>query len=397
MTQRLYYDDVYMKEFDAKVLRCEASGSNWKIVLDRCAFYPEGGGQSGDRGILADPASDRMIQVADTQEEGEDIVLVCDAPVPEGSSVRGTLDWEYRFDRMQNHSGEHIISGLIHTRLGYNNVGFHMSADRMTIDLDGEISEEVLREIEQKANEIVWSNVPVRIDTYTEEEAEEIEFRSKRELHGQIRVVSIPGADVCACCGTHVAFTGEIGPIRIVSHVRFKGGIRMELMCGRWAYQYMTEVFRQNHQVSVLMSSKMLETAGAVTKLLDDQTQLKGRMIGLFYEQIERKADELAGTGDVLIFAQNYTPVLVQKLTARVMEKTDSAVFSFAGNDEEGYKYAVGQTGGDLKAFVKNMNEELSGRGGGKPFFLQGSVSSDLESIVKFFSERIRGIIIEKM
>ena len=397
MTQRLYYDDVYMKEFDAKVLRCEASGSNWKIVLDRCAFYPEGGGQSGDRGILADPASDRMIQVADTQEEGEDIVLVCDAPVPEGSSVRGTLDWEYRFDRMQNHSGEHIISGLIHTRLGYNNVGFHMSADRMTIDLDGEISEEVLREIEQKANEIVWSNVPVRIDTYTEEEAEEIEFRSKRELHGQIRVVSIPGADVCACCGTHVAFTGEIGPIRIVSHVRFKGGIRMELMCGRWAYQYMTEVFRQNHQVSVLMSSKMLETAGAVTKLLDDQTQLKGRMIGLFYEQIERKADELAGTGDVLIFAQNYTPVLVQKLTARVMEKTDSAVFSFAGNDEEGYKYAVGQTGGDLKAFVKDMNEKLSGRGGGKPFFLQGSVSSDLESIVKFFSERIQGIIIEKM
>ena len=397
MTQRLYYDDVYMKEFDAKVLRCEASGSNWKIVLDRCAFYPEGGGQSGDRGILADPASDRMIQVADTQEEGEDIVLVCDAPVPEGSSVRGTLDWEYRFDRMQNHSGEHIISGLIHTRLGYNNVGFHMSADRMTIDLDGEISEEVLREIEQKANEIVWSNVPVRIDTYTEEEAEEIEFRSKRELHGQIRVVSIPGADVCACCGTHVAFTGEIGPIRIVSHVRFKGGIRMELMCGRWAYLYMTEVFRQNHQVSVLMSSKMLETAGAVTKLLDDQTQLKGRMIGLFYEQIERKADELAGTGDVLIFAQNYTPVLVQKLTARVMEKTDSAVFSFAGNDEEGYKYAVGQTGGDLKAFVKDMNEKLSGRGGGKPFFLQGSVSSDLESIVKFFSERIRGIIIEKM
>ena len=397
MTQRLYYDDVYMKEFDAKVLRCEASGSNWKIVLDRCAFYPEGGGQSGDRGILADPASDRMIQVADTQEEGEDIVLVCDAPVPEGSSVRGTLDWEYRFDRMQNHSGEHIISGLIHTRLGYNNVGFHMSADRMTIDLDGEISEDILQEIEQKANEIVWANVPVRIDTYTEEEAEEIEFRSKRELHGQIRVVSIPGADVCACCGTHVAFTGEIGPIRIVSHVRFKGGIRMELMCGRWAYLYMTEVFRQNHQVSVLMSSKMLETAGAVTKLLDDQAQLKGRMIGLFYEQIERKADELAGTGDVLIFAQNYTPVLVQKLTARVMEKTDAAVFSFAGNDEEGYKYAVGQTGGDLKAFVKDMNEKLSGRGGGKPFFLQGSVSSDLESIVKFFSERIQGIIIEKM
>ena len=376
------------------VLDCRQADGSWEIIPDRSAFFPEGGGQNGDRGKLSDTVSGATADVLDTREKGDDVILICSAPMEKGSSVHGTLDWGYRFDRMQNHSGEHIISGLIHTRFGYNNVGFHMSGDRMTIDLDGEITEDELRDIERRANEIVWENAVIRTDVYTEEEAENIEFRSKRELHGEIRVVSIPGADVCACCGTHVSLTGEIGPIRIISHERFRGGIRMELMCGRWAYEYMTQLFMQSHEISTLLSSKMPQIAPAVRKLVDDQNQLKGRMIGIYYEQIERKAEELAEKGDVLIFADHYTPVFVQKLTARVMEKTSFKVFSFAGNDEEGYKYAVGQTGGDLKDFVKDMNLQLSGRGGGRPFFLQGSVSSYRESIIKYFSEKVDGIII---
>lgn len=395
MTQRLYYDDVYLKEFDAVVLDCRQEGGRWEITLDRSAFFPEGGGQSGDRGKLSDQGSGTVAEVLDTRDRGEDVILICSAPMETGSRVHGALDWKYRFDRMQNHSGEHIISGLIHTTFGYNNVGFHMSDDRMTIDLDGEITEDDLRDIERRANEIVWMNEEIRTDVYTEEEAENIEFRSKRELHGQIRVVSIPGADVCACCGTHVSRTGEIGPIRILSHERFRGGIRMELMCGRWAYEYMTQLLVQSHEVSTILSSQMHQIAPAVKKLVDDQNQLKGRMIGLYYEQIEKKAQELAGRGDVLIFADHYTPVLVQKLTARVMELTSFKVFSFAGNDEEGYKYAVGQTDGDLKDFVKDMNSQLSGKGGGRPFFLQGSVSSYRESIEKYFSEKVDGIIID--
>ncbi len=397
MTRRLYYEDVYLKEFDAVVADCRQADGCWEIIPDASAFFPEGGGQSGDRGTLTQSDTGRMVEVLDTRERGDDVVLVCSGPLEAGSRVHGTLDWQYRFDRMQNHSGEHVISGLIHSRFGYNNVGFHMSADRMTIDLDGEITEEELRQIERRANEIVWENVPVRTDLYTEEEAENIEFRSKKELHGEIRVVSIPGADVCACCGTHVSHTGEIGPIRIVSHVRFKGGVRMELMCGRWAYEYMTQLFDQGRQVSVLLSSQMPQIAPAVKKLAEDQNQLKGRIIGLYYEQIEQKAKELAGKGDVLLFADHYTSVLVQKLTARVMEETPSRVFSFAGNDEEGYKYAVGQTDGDLKEFVKDMNAALSGKGGGRPYFLQGSVSAYRESIINYFSEKAEGIIIESV
>ncbi len=397
MTERLYYEDVYMTEFDAAVLGCTKEGEQWRIIPDRSAFYPEGGGQSGDRGSLTVLSSGEEIEVSDTREDGDDVVLICSAPVADGEKIRGKLNWEYRFDRMQNHSGEHIISGLIHNRFGYSNVGFHMSSDRMTIDLDGEIPDDALAEIEQAANEIVWKNVPIRTDLLSEEEAEQIDYRSKKKLQGEIRIVSIPGADVCACCGTHVSHTGEIGIIRIISHVRFKGGVRMEMMCGRWAYRYMTQLFGQNHQVSVLLSSKMHETARAVRKLLDDQSMLKGQLIGMRYDQIERKAEELRGCGNVLIFVRDYTPVLLQKLTARIMEQTSSAVFSFSGSDEVGYKYAVGQAGGNLKETVQAVNSELSGRGGGKPFFQQGSVQADRKRIELFFNERYKDILIVDM
>lgn len=387
MTQKLYYEDVYLKEFDAVVTGCEEKNGRFFAVLNRSAFYPEGGGQSGDRGILVRQDQSR-VEVLDTHEKGEEIVLTCSGPVSAGEKVHGILDWEFRFDRMQNHSGEHIVSGLIHERYGCNNVGFHMSLDRMTIDLDGEIPEEGLREIERRANEIVWENVPIRTDTYTQEEAAKIAYRSKKDLEGSIRVVSIPGADVCACCGTHVAQTGEIGLIKILSHERFKGGVRMEMMCGRWAYQYIDRICRQNHEVSVHLSSPMEETGGAAKRLVEENRQLKGRLIEQLYQRIDQKAEELAGAGDILLFVPGGDSVAAQKLTAKVMETCRGAVFSFAGSDQDGYKYAAGLLNGDLKALIREMNAALNGRGGGKPFFQQGSVTASGEQIEAFLRER---------
>lgn len=387
MTQKLYYEDVYLKEFDAVVTGCEEKNGRFFAVLNRSAFYPEGGGQSGDRGILVRQDQSR-VEVLDTHEKGEEIVLTCSGPVSAGEKVHGILDWEFRFDRMQNHSGEHIVSGLIHERYGCNNVGFHMSLDRMTIDLDGEIPEEGLREIERRANEIVWANVPIRTDTYTQEEAAQIAYRSKKDLEGSIRVVSIPGADVCACCGTHVAQTGEIGLIKLLSHERFKGGVRMEMMCGRWAYQYIDRICRQNHEVSVHLSSPMEETGGAAKRLVEENRQLKGRLIEQLYQRIDQKAEELAGAGDILLFVPGGDSVAAQKLTAKVMETCGGAVFSFAGSDQDGYKYAAGLLNGDLKALIREMNTALNGRGGGKPFFQQGSVTASGEQIEAFLRER---------
>ena len=387
MTQKLYYEDVYLKEFDAVVTGCEEKNGRFFAVLNRSAFYPEGGGQSGDRGILVRQDQIR-VEVLDTHEKGEEIVLTCSGPVSAGEKVHGILDWEFRFDRMQNHSGEHIVSGLIHERYGCNNVGFHMSLDRMTIDLDGEIPEEGLREIERRANEIVWENVPIWTDTYTQEEAAKIAYRSKKDLEGSIRVVSIPGADVCACCGTHVAQTGEIGLIKLLSHERFKGGVRMEMMCGRWAYQYIDRICRQNHEVSVHLSSPMEETGGAAKRLVEENRQLKGRLIEQLYQRIDQKAEELAGAGDILLFVPGGDSVGAQKLTAKVMETCGGAVFSFAGSDQDGYKYAAGLLNGDLKALIREMNAALNGRGGGKPFFQQGSVTASGEQIEAFLRER---------
>ena len=396
MTQKLFYEDTYLREFDALVTGCEQKNDHYQVVLDRSCFYPEGGGQSGDRGFLVRQDLSR-VEVLDTHEKGDDIILTCPESIPEGERVHGVLDWEYRFDRMQNHSGEHILSGLIHERYGYNNVGFHMSSDRMTIDLDGEIPEEALWELEKRANEIVWENCDIRIDLYSQEEAEAVDYRSKKKLEGEIRVVTVPGADVCACCGTHVHRTGEIGLIKILSHERFKGGVRMEVMCGRWAYEYLEQIYRQNHEVSVHLSSRMLETGEAAHRLVEENSRLKGNLIGMLYAQIDRKAEELTGAGNVLLFMTGGDSVAAQKLTAKVMETCKGAAFSFAGGDEDGYKYAAGLKGGDLKDLIREMNAALSGRGGGKPFFQQGSVSAGREQIEAFLREKYPDLRIDSV
>ena len=334
------------------------------------------------------------VQVLDTRERGEDIVLVCDGQVPQGAEVTGVLNWQYRFDRMQNHSGEHIVSGLIHRKYGCNNVGFHMSEDRMTIDLDGEITREGLREIEEEANAIVWQNQEISTAVYTEAEAEKVDFRSKKELHGAIRVVTIPGADVCACCGTHVKHTGEIGSIRLIAHERFKGGVRIEMMCGRWAYNYMTRIFDENHEVSRILSARPTETGSAAAKAAEDANRMKYQIIQMNYERIDRKAAELTGKGNVLIFARDFNPVLVQKLAARVMETCGGTVIAMSGASGEGYKYAAGEVDGNLKELIQGMNRSLNGRGGGKPFFQQGSISAEREEAEAYLRGKLEGLTV---
>lgn len=216
MTERLYYADVYCREFLATVTDCREGKHGYEITLDRSAFYPEGGGQPGDRGVLI-TMEQELVVISDTHEKHGEVVHYADRPLEPGTAVAGKIDWAYRFDLMQNHSGEHIVSGLVHEKFGFENVGFHMSADRMTVDFSGEFSQEDMKLLELRANEVVWKNVPVGIRFYSEEEVKFLQYRSKKELHGQVRIVTFPGADVCACCGTHVGHSGEIGLIKLRS------------------------------------------------------------------------------------------------------------------------------------------------------------------------------------
>jgi alanyl-tRNA synthetase len=390
MTARIFDIDPYRREFSAQVLSCTpGKKGRFQVVLGRTAFYPEGGGQPGDRGTLG------TAQVLDTQEQEGQILHITDAPLPVGETFTGELDWARRFDLMQNHSGEHIVSGLAHARWGCENVGFHMGSETITVDFDREIPPEALPELEAAANQVVWSNAETQIMVYSHEAAKHVKYRSKKELPGSVRVVSFPGADDCACCGTHVRRTGEIGLIKLLSLQRSRGGTRLEMLCGGRALAYLNAVAEQNHQISVALSAKPLKTAASVERLKKEHEEALYRLVGLENEAFERRAAELEGAGDVLLLEGPMSSEAVRKLAVAVMERCGGRCAVFAGNDEQGYKYAIGQQGGKLRELAKSLNQALQGRGGGKPDFAQGGVqdTSQADEVYKTLVESVKNLL----
>lgn len=378
-TGRLYYENVYIKEFDAKVLKCREGANGYEIILDESAFYPEGGGQPCDIGSLGEA------EVKDVQEKDGELIHYVDKALKEGSQVHGQINWERRFDLMQQHSGEHMVSGLVHEKYGYNNVGFHMGSDVITIDFSGVLNEEQLQEIEDRVNEKIWENTPVQITYPSESELENIPYRSKKELTGQVRIVEFPETDICACCGTHVAHTGEIGAVKFLSVVKFRQGVRVEMISGKRVIDYFSKIAKENSKVSVLLSAKPQETSKAVERLQEENFRLKGKIFDMEAEIFKAEAEKWAGAGSVLIFKKNMESDSVRKLTDAVMQTCCGCCAVFSDNGDGTYKYAMGEKDGNLREFTKEMNQVLNGRGGGKPFFVQGSVSSSEEEIRKFF------------
>lgn len=378
-TRRLYYENVYIKEFDAEVLKCREGKNGYEIILDESAFYPEGGGQPCDTGSLGDA------EVKDVQEKDGELIHYTDKALEEGTKVHGKINWERRFDLMQQHSGEHMVSGLVHEKYGYNNVGFHMGSDVITIDFSGVLDEEQLQEIEDKVNEKIWENTPVQITYPSGEELENIPYRSKKELTGQVRIVEFPGTDICACCGTHVTHTGEIGAVKFLSVVKFCQGVRVEMISGKRVIDYFSKIAKENSKVSVLLSAKPQETSKAVERLQEENFRLKGKILDMEEEIFKAEAEKWEGAGSVLIFKKNMEADSVRKLTDAVMQTCCGCCVVFSDNGDGTYKYAMGEKDGNLREFTKEMNQVLNGRGGGKPFFVQGSVSASEEEIRKFF------------
>ena len=379
-TEKLYYNDPYLTEFTAAVRSCEQDRGGYRVVLDQTAFYPEGGGQPCDLGTLGGAA------VLDVQEHEGEIVHLCDAPLR--GEVTGRLDWARRFDLMQQHSGEHLLSGLVYRRFGYDNVGFHMGADVITVDFSGVIPAQELPELERQVNEWIWANAVTQVLWPTAEELETMFYRSKKALTGQVRIIRFPFMDDCACCGTHVARTGEIGLLKILSCVKFHQGVRLELVCGRRAYDYLGAVYEQNRAISGLLSAKPMETAAAVRRLKQELTDANFSLSGWKTRYFESKAAEYVRENRapvIVAFAPELTSSDLQKFCLLLMEKTDAVCAVFSGSDEGGYKYAIGQTGGDLRETVKVFNEVCHGRGGGKPNFAQGSAQASRSEIEAFF------------
>lgn len=387
MTEKLFYEDSYIKEFQARVLSCRERNGGYQAVLTRTAFFPEGGGQSADTGFLYTKEGEE-IRVTDVHEKDGVVYHHISQPVQEGTEVRGKLDFQERFSKMQQHTGEHILSGLVNRHFGYRNVGFHLGTQEVTMDYNGVLTEEDLRQIEYEANEAVAENIPVKVLYPSKEELKNITYRSKIEIEGQIRIVQIPGYDSCACCAPHVKETGSVGLIKIVGAVHYKGGMRVSILCGFRALEDYRMKERNVTEISNLLSAKQEDTAQAVEHLgqeLNRQKEknkaLQERYVALCLENIRKNADP---EENIFLFEEELDPGARRDFVNKGMEMTRGLAGVFVGTDDSGYQYVLGSRRPDIQETGKKLNARFQGKGGGRPPMVQGSLKGKEQEIREF-------------
>ena len=389
MTEKLFYKDSYTKEFQARVLSCTECKESYQAVLTRTAFFPEGGGQSADTGFFY-TEDGREIPVTNVQERDGTVFHYIASPVKEGEEIKGKLDFEERFSKMQQHTGEHIVSGLVNRHFGYHNVGFHLGAEEVTMDYDGVLTQEDLEQIEMEANQAVAENIPVVVLYPSEEELKNITYRSKIEIEGQVRIVQIPGYDSCACCAPHVKETGSIGLIKIVGAIHYKGGMRVSMLCGFRALSDYRMKERNVLKISNLLSAKQEDTAQAVERLGQEVNRqkekiknLQQRYVDLCLEEAGNQAKTDPGKS-ILLFVEELDAGARRNFVNAAMDMTEGFAGVFVGNDEEGYQYVLGSRSRDIQDAGKKLNARFQGKGGGRPPMIQGSLHGEEQALKEF-------------
>ena len=390
MTEQLYYQDSYIKDFEAVVLSCIPNGNHFEAVLDRTAFFPEGGGQCADTGVLH--IENREIQVFDVQERNGEIIHFIDKEILPGQTVIGELDFQERFSKMQQHTGEHIISGIVHRRFGYENVGFHLGKEEVTMDYDGPLTPEELRSIEYEANQVVAENREIRAYFPGTEELEKIPYRSKKELQGKIRIVEIQDCDICACCAPHVKTTGNVGLIKITNAIRYKGGMRLWITCGMRALEDYNQKEASVVQISNMLSAKQQEVTDAVKRLTEEIQQLKEKAakmqerLVMGYLESEKVVLKENPNANLLLFEKELDAMAMRNFVNAGMELTKGVCGAFVGDEKQGFRYVLGSSG-DIREIGKKLNAAVQGKGGGKPPMIQGSLVGEEEKIREFLEK----------
>lgn len=382
----LFYRDEYAREFDAEVISCQKGKKGYEVVLSDTAFYPEGGGQPADRGTL------EQVNVLDVKRRNGEILHITDAPLEPGMTVHGVLDWERRFDHMQQHSGEHILSGLVHAQFGYDNVGFHMNDEVVTVDFNGPITWEEAMELEDKVNAYIWTDAESRELYPSEEELKAMDYRSKIELKGKVRLVEYPGADLCACCGTHVAHTGEIGLMKILSVSRHKDGVRMEMLFGGRAMKDYDRKHILNTEFSCRLSAKPYETGEALQRVLDEMNAMKFRMQAMNERYYAMRATSIPVGEPVIFFNEpGMSMVEIRKFCDYLIStgKVKTAMI-ISPKDKESVNYVMGSADLNMRDVGKLLNEKLHGRGGGRPEMVQGSFQAEAEAVEQAFRRAVK-------
>lgn len=378
-TEKLFYTDSHMSLFRAAVTECTETEKGWIVKLDRTAFFPEGGGQPADTGSIG------SVRVLDVRERAGEILHYTDAPLTAGAEYDCAIDFEQRWRRMQNHSGEHIVSGIAHALYGAENVGFHMGSGHMTLDFSCEIPWDGLMEIERRANEAVRADLPVRAWFPDSETLRELDYRSKLELTENVRIVEIPGVDVCACCAPHVSHTGEIGLIKILDSMRHRSGIRVSAVCGMDALDAVRVMQDNVTAVSKAFSAKREETGAAAERFLAGEQKLKERIAELSMANARMIAAAAeAREGNICIFDSVLDEVALRELVNMLSEKCTGYAAAFSGSDETGWRYIIGSRHVDLRKMAKEINSAICGKGGGTPEMIQGRAAAGRQMIQKF-------------
>lgn len=386
MTIKLYDQDSHLQRFSAAVLSCtpQADG-RWAVLLDRTAFFPEGGGQPADRGTLT--AEGQSVPVLDVQERSEGIVHLCAGPLPEGAEVQGALDFALRFQRMQCHSGEHVISGLAHRLFGCSNVGFHMGEDAVILDFDKELSPEDIRTLETEANRVIWENRPVTAEYPPQEVLESLDYRSKLDLTENVRIVTIQDCDVCACCAPHVRFTGEIGLVKLIDAMRHRGGMRLWMVAGALALADYRSKQANVAAISAALSVKQADAAQGVARVQQELQDLGLALKEAKSALVAEKCKTLPETaGNLCLFAPELDIPGLRTLVNAGAERCGGICAAFSGSDQDGYRCVLGSRTVDLRAQAKAIHQALGGKGGGQPGMIQGSVTASRKEIEAYFA-----------
>ncbi len=402
-TLLLYETDGMLTEFDAVVIASSKDEEKglYFVELDRTAFFPEGGGQLADTGVLI-TSDGNTVRVTDVQTVEGRVYHWTTNPVPEGSKITGRIDEAQRFSRMQNHGAEHLICGLIHNLYGYDNVGFHQTGEGLVIDINGPLSEQQIREVEERANRVVFENVPVTISFPGEEEAKTISYRSKIEGLSNLRLVTIEGYDVCACCAPHVNMTGQFGSIKILSFMPHRGGTRLTMIAGMDAYRDHVMLHDGNAAIMEILSAQRDKTAEAVADANKRYSQLKEENVSLRRQMTELVTADIIGKlkegieeapAPRPIFTEGLDPVGLRNLVNECTKVYPGPVCAFL-RDDNGYRYIFGvrrelaQTL-DLRALAADFNEKCSGKGGGSDLMVQGTTTATHKNIEGYFSPKV--------
>ena len=382
MTKKIFNSDPYLKKFEATVTACTENKGKFDLTLDQTAFFPTGGGQPHDDGEI-----DGAV-VFDVYEKDGEIYHTVDRPIEVGKKVVCEIDFEKRFMLMQNHSGEHILSGIVHRKHGYNNVGFHMGSDFITVDFDGPLTAEQIAEAEAETNAMIAQNLDILTYFPSAEELEKLNYRSKKELTGEVRMVEVPGADLCACCGTHVKKTGEIGLVKIVEFMKYKGGVRLSILCGNRALEDYNKKNADIYRISALLSKKPCEVADGVERLLAEITEKKYAYDQLWREYVEEKTENLVPTENIIFLTEEGRDNNDLRTLALAAAKKGGASLIVSGEENGVTRYVLASEKNDIRPFNKSLCENFKGRGGGKAEVCQGSLTASPEEIAEFIKNK---------